>query len=102
MKLKYELENNVNLVAFGKNRLEISFNEKINKNFVKELSEKLYQWTSIRWIISFSNERGSITKKEAQKLLKNKNIDKYKNSDEYSSLVKLIPDLELIDVKKDD
>ena len=102
MKLKYELENNVNLVAFGKNRLEISFNEKINKNFVKELSEKLYQWTSIRWIISFSNERGSITKKEAKKLSKDKNINEYKNSDEYNTLKNLIPDLELIDVKKDD
>ena len=102
MKLKYELENNVNLVAFGKNRLEISFSEKINKNFVKELSEKLYQWTSTRWIISFSNERGNITKKEEKKLLKDKIINKYKNSEEYNSLLNAIPDLELIDVKKDD
>ena len=102
MKLKYELENNVNLVAFGKNRLEISFSEKINKNFVKELSEKLYQWTSTRWIISFSNERGNITKKEEKKLSKDKIINKYKNSEEYNSLLNAIPDLELIDVKKDD
>ena len=102
MKLKYELEKNVNLVAFGKNRLEISFSEKINKNFVKELSEKLYQWTSTRWIISFSNERGNITKKEEKKLSKDKIINKYKNSEEYNSLLNAIPDLELIDVKKDD
>ena len=102
MKLKYELENNVNLVLFTNNRIEISFNPNLNKNFVKELSEKLYQWTATRWIISFSNETGSITKKEEKKLFKDKNINEYKNSNEYISLLNLIPDLELIDIKKND
>ena len=102
MKLKYELENNVNLVLFTNNRIEISFNANLNKNFVKELSEKLYQWTATRWIISFSNERGSITKKEEKKLSRDKNINKYKNSNEYIELLNLIPDIELIDVKKND
>ena len=101
-KLKYELENNVNLVLFTNNRIEISFNPNLNKNFVKELSEKLYQWTATRWIISFSNETGSITKKEEKKLSKDKNINEYKNSNEYISLLNLIPDLELIDIKKND
>ena len=45
MKLKYELENNVNLVSFSNMNIEISFNDKLNKNFVKDLSEKLYDWT---------------------------------------------------------
>ena len=36
MKLKYELENNVNLVLFTNNRIEISFNPNLNKNFVKD------------------------------------------------------------------
>ena len=38
MKLKYELENNVNLVSFEKNRIEISFNDLLDKSFVKDLS----------------------------------------------------------------
>ena len=54
MKLKYELENNVNLVSFSNMNIEISFNDKLNKNFVKDLSEKLYDWTKNRWLISFS------------------------------------------------
>ena len=37
IKLKYELEKNVNLVKFENNRIEISFNESLNKDFVKEL-----------------------------------------------------------------
>ena len=54
MKLKYELEKNVNLVRFEKNRIEISFNDNLDKNFVKDLSLKLFDWTNERWIISFS------------------------------------------------
>ena len=38
IKLKYELEKNVNLVKFEKNRIEISFNESLDKDFVKYLS----------------------------------------------------------------
>ena len=38
MKLKYELEKNVNLVSFHQNRSEISFNENLDKDFVKDLS----------------------------------------------------------------
>ena len=102
MKLKFELENNVNLVSFINNRIEVSFNPNLNKNFVKELSDKLYQWTGTRWIISFSNEIGNITKKEEKKLSKNTDINNYKNSEEYNNLLSLVPDLELIDVKKND
>jgi DNA polymerase-3 subunit gamma/tau len=45
IKLKYELEKNVNLVKFERNRIEISFNDNLDKDFVKDLSSKLYEWT---------------------------------------------------------
>ena len=35
IELKYELENNVNLVSFRNKNIEISFNENLNKNFIK-------------------------------------------------------------------
>ena len=38
IKMKYELEKNVNLVKFEKNIIEISFNENLDKNFVKEIA----------------------------------------------------------------
>ena len=41
IKLKYELENNINLVKFENQRIEISFNENLDKDFVKDLSTKL-------------------------------------------------------------
>ena len=54
IELKYDLERNVKLVNFNKGKLNISFNEKLNKNFIKNLSEKLLNWTGERWIISLS------------------------------------------------
>ena len=51
MKLKYEIEKNVNLVSFEKNRIEISFNNQLDKNFVKDLSLKLFEWTNERWML---------------------------------------------------
>ena len=62
--LKYELEKNVNLVSFEKNRIEISFNENLDKNFVKKLSLKLFEWTGERWIITLSKNKGEMSFKE--------------------------------------
>jgi len=69
IKLKYELEKNVNLVKFERNRIEISFNDNLDKDFVKDLSAKLFEWTSERWIITFSKSKGEMSVKEK---LKNK------------------------------
>ena len=98
IKLKYELEKNVNLVKFEKNLIEISFNESLDKNFVKDLSSKLFEWTGERWIISFSQTKGEMSvenkKKDIQKLI----IDKAKKSKIYQDVLKNFPDAELIDV----
>ena len=66
IQLKYELEKNVNLVRFEKNRIEISFNDNLNKSFVKDLSSKLFEWTNDRWIITLSKIKGEVTIKERE------------------------------------
>ncbi len=100
MKLKYELENNVNLVSFSNRSIEIAFNNRLNKNFVKDLSERLYKWTGNRWLISFSKKKGEISEKEKQKKLKENNIEQFIKSDEFTTLIEEISDIELIDIKK--
>ena len=102
MKLKYELENNVNLVSFSNTNIEISFNDKLNKNFVKDLSEKLYHWTKNRWLISFSKEKGEMSEKEKKNSLKKKDIKDYESSNEYKNLLNAFPDIELINIEKKD
>ncbi len=99
IRLKYELEKNVNLVKFEKNRIEISFNESLNKDFVKELSSKLFEWTDERWIITFSQLKGEISIKEKQKNIKKILIEKSKNSEIYKNVINNFSDAELIDVK---
>ncbi len=102
LKLKYELETNVNLVSFSKGKIEISSSNNLEKDFVKLLSEKLYKWTNLRWLILFSSSEGNpsikdeITKKKAQ-LIKSEI-----NSSEYKKIKNLIPDIELVDVKTED
>ena len=102
MKLKYELENNVNLVSFSNMNIEISFNDKLNKSFVKDLSEKLYDWTKNRWLISFSKEKGMMSAKEKKHNQKKEKITEYKSSNEYKNLLEAFPDIELIDIEKKD
>ena len=99
LKLKYELETNVSLVSFVENRIEISFNENLDKNFVKELSLKLYDWTGKRWIITFSKEIGQLSKKHKKNLEKSNLIKIAKEEDAYKKILETFPDAELIDVK---
>ena len=98
IKLKYELEKNVNLVKFEQNRIEISFNDNLDKNFVKDLSTKLFEWTNERWIITFSKAKGEISIKD--KIVQNKKllIEEAKKSDIFKKVIDNFPDAELIDV----
>jgi DNA polymerase III subunit gamma/tau len=100
IKLKYELEKNVNLVSFENQRIEISFNESLDKEFIKNLSSKLYEWTNTRWIITLSKTKGEPSKKEKETDLKKKLVEELKYSSIYKSILKKFPDLEILDVKK--
>ena len=98
IKLKYELEKNVNLVSFEKNRIEISFNDNLEKSFVKDLSLKLFEWTKQRWIISFSQRKGEKSIKEKEEFRKNELFKKAKEEDFYKTILEKFPDANLIDI----
>ena len=98
IKLKYELEKNVNLVNFEKYRLEISFNDNLDKNFVKDLSLKLFEWTKERWIITLSKTKGEMTIKEKQLNNKIELLKKAEKTDLFNIVKKKFPDANLQDV----
>ena len=102
MKLKYELETNVNLVSFENFRMEISFNDNLDKDFIKELSHKLFEWTGSRWIITLSQKKGEISTKEKDQINQRQIFEQVKKSDIYKKVLEILPDAELIDVKKID
>ncbi len=99
IKLKYELETNVNLVSFENKRIEISFNDNLDKNFIKDLSSTLFNWTNERWIITLSKKNGDPSQKKKKKIFKTKLISEAKNSEVYYKIIKNFSDAELIDVE---
>ena len=102
IELKYDLERNVKLVSFNKGAIDISFNEKLNKNFIKNLTEKLLLWTSERWIISLS--KNTEAKSIYEKNLENKSnkIEEFQKSKIAQDIKKTFPDAKLIDIKEED
>ena len=102
IELKYDLERNVKLVDFNKGTIEMSFNEKLNKNFIKNLSEKLLIWTGERWIISLSKNTDVKSFYERQLEDNSNKIKEFNNSDAAKEFKKAFPDAKLIDIKDED
>ena len=102
IQLKYVLENHVNLVSFETQQIEISFNENLDKNFVKNLSFKLYEWTNLRWIIAFSKKKENPTRKQVDTNNKSKILQEIKKGEKYKKVLEIFPDAELIDAKLED
>ncbi len=100
--LKYDLENNVKLIKFSQGKIDIGFNEKLDKNFVRNITEKLLEWTGNRWLITLNKSEGQQTISEARKIKKNELLDKEKKGDVYNKLKKTFSDIELLEVKTKD
>jgi len=102
IELKYDLERNVKLVSFNKGKIDISFNEKLNKNFIKNLTEKLLSWTGERWIISLSknNNAKSIYEKNLED--KSNAIEEFKKSKVAQDIQKAFPDAKIIDLTEEE
>jgi DNA polymerase-3 subunit gamma/tau len=102
IQLKYDLEKNVNLIKFSEGKIDISFNENLNKNFVRSLSEKLLEWTGNRWVITLSKEIGQKTFSETRDIKKKELFDQEKKGEIYKKFKNIFSDGELLEVKKED
>ncbi len=102
VELKFDLERNVNLVSFEVGKIDISFNEKLNKNFIKNLTEKLLLWTEKRWIISLSKRGGEISIYEKNLEDKTNKLKKENKNKLAEKLFSAFDDAKLIDVKDND
>ena len=102
IELKYELEKNVSLIKFTEGKIDIGFNENLRKNFVRDLSERLLEWTGKRWVITLTKSEGQKTYSELQSLKKNELLEKEKSGDTYKKFKNIFSDAELIEVSKKD
>ena len=100
IELKFDLERNVRVVKFETGKIDISFNEKLSKNFVRSLTEKLKLWTGERWIISLSKETGKNTIFENKEIYKKKLLQDALESEVYKKIKENFPDAELNEVEE--
>jgi len=102
MQLKYDLEKNVSLVKFSNGQIECSFNENIDKNFIKNLSAKLFDWTGKRWIITLSKEKGQPTYQEIKLEKKQTQLDEAIKTNVYKKMLEAFSDAKLITVEENE
>ena len=102
IQLKYDLEKNVNLIKFSEGKIDISFNQNLDKNFVRNLSTKLVEWTGNRWVITLSKETGEKTFSETQDIRKKELLNNEKKGEVYKKFISIFSDAELLEVKKND
>ena len=79
VKMQYELENNVSLVSFEKEKIEINI-LKGSESIASDLSKKLFEWTEKKWIVLVSSSQGEKTinqEREESDLLIRSNIEKH-------------------------
>ena len=100
--LKYDLENNVNLIKFSEGKIDISFNENLDKNFVRNLSERLLDWTGKRWVIALAKKEGQKTYSEMKNIKQKKILEQEKTGEIYKKFKDTFSDVELLEVKKED
>tara|TARA_B100001971_G_C18221988_1_gene557805 strand:+ start:127 stop:1809 length:1683 start_codon:yes stop_codon:yes gene_type:complete len=102
LKLKFDLEKNVRLVKFEKGLIEIESGNGFDKDFIKNLSHKLFEWTNYRWIITLSKLKGERTKNQV-KLDKNKEfLEDIKKTENYKKILENFPDAKLISIEEQD
>ena len=101
MELKYDLERNVKLVRFEHGKIDINFNENLNKNFIKKLSQSLFKWSNKRWIITLSKEEGQKTLYDKKIETKKNSLEREKQDSLYKEILDIFPDADLTDVKED-
>ena len=101
VELKFDLERNVKLVSFNKGKIDISFNEKLNQSFIKNLTEKLLLWTGERWIISLSKNNNAKSIYEQNMEKQSSKLEDFKKSDLAREIEEAFPDAKILDIQEE-
>ena len=96
------MERNTNLIKFVEGKIDISFNENLGKDFVRNLTEKLLKWTGKRWLITLTKEKGGKTFSELRSIKEQETLEEEKKSEVYKKFKSVFSDGDLIEVTKEE
>ena len=82
--------------------MEFSFNENFDKDFIKNLSKKLFNWTGKRWIITLSKEKGQPTHQEIKLKKKQTQLEEAIKTNVYKKMLEAFSDAKLITVEENE
>ena len=69
---------------------------------MRNLSEKLFEWTQKRWVITLAKEKGIKNYLELQSIKKNEIMEKEKQGEVFKKFKEVFADGELVDISKKD
>jgi DNA polymerase-3 subunit gamma/tau len=99
MQFKIMVKNCVRLVSIKPGRLEINLTEGAPKTLLTDLSQKLSDWTGIRWMVSLSREQGAATLNETETAKRNSLLSDAKADPDVAAILSKFPGAKIINVR---
>ena len=99
MQFKIMVKNCVRLVSLKPGRLEINLTENAPKTLLADLSQKLSDWTGMRWMVSLSRETGSPTLGETETAKRDSLLSDAKADPDVAAVLAKFPGAKIINVR---
>ncbi|EJN05315.1 DNA polymerase III, subunit gamma/tau [Phyllobacterium sp. YR531] len=99
MQFKIMVKNCVRLVSIKPGRLEINLTESAPKTLLTDLSQKLGDWTGIRWMVSLSREEGSKTLNEVETAKREGLLSDARADPDVAAILSKFPGAKIINVR---
>lgn len=99
IRLKTELEAQIRLVSFAPGKLEIALQPGTRPGLPNELMRKLEQWTSERWIVAVSDEKGEAPIAEQKAEQRQSLFREARENETVKAVLEKFPGAEIVDVR---
>ncbi|SDP79019.1 DNA polymerase III, tau subunit [Phyllobacterium sp. YR620] len=99
MQFKIMVKNCVRLVSMKPGRLEINLTENAPKSLLTDLSQKLSEWTGIRWMVSLSREPGNATVNETETAKRDTLLSDARSDPDVAAILAKFPGAKIINVR---
>jgi DNA polymerase-3 subunit gamma/tau len=99
MQFKIMVKNCVRLVSIRPGRLEINLTENAPKTLLTDMSQRLSDWTGIRWMVSLSREQGTATINETETAKRDSLLSDARSDPDVAAILSRFPGAKIINVR---